>query len=202
VKGFSHEVRSAELGSVLKDIDKADKSSGGEAPRKVAPAMYAHIDNGPLWARALFERVLGPEEAQRLCGCRWAIINVWRPIKPITRNPLGFCDTSTVEDDDLVPVHAKLTSTWGNPTTDLSDIQTQVYNVKANTQHRWYFASGMQPDEVLFLTIFDTNKTVDGHPRRVVHSAFPYVSEEGSLPRESIEFRSLVVWEDQKAEEN
>lgn len=163
--------------------------------------MYAHVDNGPLWANRLFQQVLTSEEATRFHGCRWAIINAWRPIRTIHRNPLGVCDPSTVLDADLVPVYAKLTPTWGNPTKDLSADESQVYNVRANPNHRWYFASAMRPDEVLLITIFDTNKTVDGVARRVVHSAFPYADEQGASPRESIEFRSLVIWEDQQAEE-
>ncbi len=194
VKGFSHEVRSANLDTVLRSIDQHKEKH--QSP----PAMYAHIDNGPEWARMIFNQILEPEEAERFRHCRWAIINAWRPIKPVTRNPLGVCDTSTVADEDLVPVYAKLTRTWGNTVTDMSAQQSQVYNVKANPRHRWYFASEMQPDDVLLITIFDTNKTSDGHPRRVIHSAFPYESEGDKSPRESIEFRSLVVWDDQQAE--
>jgi hypothetical protein len=163
--------------------------------------MYAHIDNGPEWARQLFNRFFTREEVEHCKSCRWAIINAWRPIKTVQRNPLGVCDTTTVLDTDLVPVYAKLTPKWGNTLQDLSAEQSQVYNVKANPNHRWYFASAMQPDEVLLITIFDTNKTDNGFPRRVVHSAFPYESEQGASIRESIEFRALVVWEDQRAEE-
>lgn len=191
------------MGTVLDRInkEKSATTSNGDTPRKSPPAMYAHIDNGPKWARQLFGRFFTREEAERFRGCRWAIINAWRPIKTIHRNPLAVCDTSTVPNADLVPVYAKLTPTWGNTLEDLSAEQSQVYNVKANPDHRWYFASAMQPDEVLLITIFDTNKTADGVPRRVVHSAFPYESGEGaSSPRESIEFRALVVWEDQQAE--
>jgi hypothetical protein len=203
VKGFSHEVRSADTATVLKSFETPGDGDDSK-PAGVAPAMYAHIDNGPIWARTLFNRVLGAEEAERLHDRRWAIINIWRPIKTITRNPLGVVDTASVRDDDLVPVYARLPSSWGNPTKDYSDQDGndgQVYNVKANPAHRWYFASHMQPHETLFITIYDTNKTHDGHKRRVVHSAFPYATPSSSdEPRESIEFRSLVVWEDQAAD--
>ena len=168
---------------------------------KSPPAMYAHVDNSPGWARTLFQRIFGAEEAERLRGSRWAIINAWRPLKPIVRDPLGLCDTATVLDDDLVSVHAMATAAWGNSVKDFTGQQAEIYNVKANPLHRWYFASAMQPDEVLLITNFDTNKSVDGYPIRVVHSAFPYASEYGAPPRESIELRALAVWEDQQAEE-
>jgi hypothetical protein len=184
-----------DLDTILSGMDGDDSA---KAPRRSPPAMYAHIDNGPEWAEALFCKILGSEEADRLRqrGCRWAIINAWRPIKPVTRNPLGVVDTATVAAEDLVPVYAHLTPTWGNPAQkDLYDHAAQVYNVKANPAHKWYFASKMQADEVLLITIFDTQRTAGGHERRVVHSAFPYSSGSTVAPRESIEFRSLVVWD-------
>ena len=178
-----------------------DKIKNDEMFYKSPPAMYAHIDNSPAWAWTLFQRIFGAEEAERLRGSRWAIINAWRPIKPVARDPLGVCDTSTVPDDDLVSVYARPTATWGNSVKDFSGQQAEIYNVKPNPLHRWYFASAMQPDEVLLITNFDTNRSVDSYPLRVVHSAFPYESEDRAPPRESIELRALVVWEDQQAEE-
>lgn len=200
MKGFSHEVRNTDMGADSNGISQ-EKNDKSDSPRKLPPAMYAHIDNGSEWAHVLFDRIFSREQAERFQGRRWAIINAWRPIKTIHRNPLGVCDTSTVPDADLVPVYAKLSPKWGNTIEDLSAQESQVLNVKANPNHRWYFASAMRPDEVLLLTIFDTNKTANGVPRRVVHSAFPCESEGAAAPRESIEFRALVVWEDQLAED-
>ena len=200
MKGFSHEVRSAELSGIMNRIEH-EKLKQDEIFYKSPPAMYAHVDNSPAWARILFERIFGAEEAERLRGSRWAIINAWRPVKPITRDPLGVCDTSTVADNDLVPVYAQATAAWGNSVKDFTGQSAEIYNVKANPLHRWYYASSMQPDEVLLITNFDTNKGVDGQPIRAVHSAFAYESEAGAPPRESIEMRTLVVWEDRKAEE-
>ena len=198
VKGFSHEVRSAELSSVQKVVDQST-TKDDEMISLSPPAMYAHIDNSPAWASTLFRNVFGAEEAERLAGCRWAIINAWRPIKLVARDPLGVCDTQSVSDDDLVPVYAKFTPNWGNSVQDFTGHQAEIYNVKSNPLHRWYFASAMQPDEVLLITNFDTNSNIDGNPIRCVHSAFPYKSQDAAPPRESIELRTLVVWEDQKA---
>lgn len=201
VKGFSHEVRSAELSSIMNRIEQ-EQVKNDEMIYKSPPALYAHIDNSPSLAQTLFQRIFGAEEAERLRGSRWAIINAWRPIKPVGRDPLGCCDTATVLDDDLVSVYARPSASWGNSVKDFTGQEVEIYNVKANPLHKWYFASDMQPDEVLLITNYDTNKSVDGHPLRVVHSALPYARDERAPPRESIELRALVVWEDQRAEES
>ena len=177
-----------------------EKMKDEELIMKSPPAMYAHVDTGPDWAWVLFHHFFGREDFERLKGCRWAIINSWRPVKPVARDPLAFCDSATIQDDDLVSVYAKATAAWGNSVEDFTNTQAEIHNVKANPLHRWYYASAMEPDEVLLLTNFDTKKTVDGHLRRVVHSAFSYKPEDSAPTRESIELRHLVVWEDEPVE--
>jgi hypothetical protein len=45
-----------------------------------------------------------PEEADKLLQGRVQIINVWRPIKPVQRDPLAVAEASTVKDKDLVTI--------------------------------------------------------------------------------------------------
>jgi hypothetical protein len=43
-----------------------------------------------------------PEEADKLLRGRVEIINVWRPIKTVQRDPLAVAEASSVEEKDLV----------------------------------------------------------------------------------------------------
>lgn len=64
--------------------------------------------------------------------------------------------------------------------------------------HKWYYWSGMSPDEVMLIRCFDTK--LDGRCRRAPHSAFEDNRFLEDAPRESIEVRCLVFWEDQAPE--
>lgn len=64
--------------------------------------------------------------------------------------------------------------------------------------HRWYYLHGQDVDEVLLIKCFDSK--VDGRARRVPHTAFVSAEHEDEAPRESIEVRCLVFYEDQSAE--
>ena len=43
-----------------------------------------------------------PEEAEKLLKGRVQIINVWRPIKKVQRDPLAVAEANSVDDKDLV----------------------------------------------------------------------------------------------------
>ena len=43
-----------------------------------------------------------PEEAEKLLQGRVEIINVWRPIKTVQRDPLAVAEASSLDDGDLV----------------------------------------------------------------------------------------------------
>lgn len=164
------------------------------------PANFAHIDQGPESALVILKGTLPAEESERLLKSRWAIINAWRPLKPVHRDPLAVCDYRSVDDKDLKEVRATPpNSNFGNSKITKRELKNpmgfQVMLVKENPAHQWYYASGMQPDETLLLTIYDTKKTASNVARRCPHSSIPI--RDSDEVRESIEFRTLVFWEDQ-----
>lgn len=125
-----------------------------------------------------------PEEAERLSRGRVQIINVWRPIKTVQRDPLAVAEADSVPDSDLVGVELIYPNRRG-----------ETYTVRHNPSHRWYYKSGLSPDEVLLIKCFDSKK--DGRARRVPHTAFvDPTAPEGAPGRESIETRCLVFHED------
>lgn len=124
-----------------------------------------------------------PEEADRLLKGRYQIINVWRPIKPIYKDPLAVADAHSVPDSDLIP--AKLI---------YPDREGETYVVKANPAHKWYYRYGQTPDIVTLIKCFDSK--TDGRARRVPHTAFVNPETVDYPPRESIEVRALVFHPD------
>lgn len=70
-----------------------------------------------------------------------------------------------------------------------------TWAVSANPEHRWYYAKELTPEEVLLIKIYDS-QGVEGEVRATPHCAFVTEGDEGP-PRESVEVRCLVFWEDQ-----
>ena len=144
------------------------------------PVARVHVDQTSLSGRERVTRHL-PAEAERLLAGRVRIVNLWRPIRgPVFDRPLAMADGASVAPADLVA-------------TDLlyPDRTGETYSVTYNPAHRWYYWSGMQPDEVLLLKCYDSAE--DGRTRLSPHTAFvdPRVGDDVP-PRQSIELRALV----------
>jgi hypothetical protein len=169
---FDHTVRRREQGV-------EDRTQG--APRQ--PATRIHGDYTELSGPQRVRDLMGAE-AGDLLGRRFAIVNVWRPIRgPLNDAPLAVCDAASVADGDLVPQ-------------DLiyRDRKGEVYGLTYNPAHRWYYAPAMEADEALLLKCYDSLK--DGRARFMPHTAFTDPSAPANtIPRESIELRTLVFFD-------
>ncbi|OCK73018.1 hypothetical protein K432DRAFT_438422 [Lepidopterella palustris CBS 459.81] len=146
------------------------------------PVRRVHIDQSYNASRNRVSYHL-PEEADNLLQRRFQIVNVWRPIKTIYKDPLAIADAYSVPDSDLVGAALIYPNRKG-----------ETYAVKANPQHRWYFKYAQRSDEVTLIKCFDSLE--DGRARRVPHTAFVDSSEEDKEPRESIEVRALVFYDE------
>ena len=125
-----------------------------------------------------------PTEADALLAGRVQIINVWRPIKTVERDPLAFANATSVPDTDLVPLGLIYPQRKG-----------ETYGVRHNEAHRWHYRSRLTPEDVILIKCFDSK--TDGRARRVPHSAFEDPdTKEGTPSRESIEVRALVFHPD------
>ncbi len=114
---------------------------------------------------------------------RFAIINVWRPIRgPVVDQPLALCDATSIASGDLVSMERRAEERVG-------ELQVALYN----PNQRWYFYTQMQPDEVLLFKTYDSAE--DGRTRFTPHTAFvDPTADKGAPPRESIESRCLVFF--------
>ncbi len=124
-------------------------------------------------------------EAEELLNRRFAIVNVWRPIRgPLHDAPLAVCDAGSVADGDLVPQDLIYRDRTG-----------EIYGLTFNPAHRWYYAPAMRADEALLLKCFDSAR--DGRARFMPHTSFVDPNAPADmLPRESIELRTLVFFDD------
>jgi hypothetical protein len=155
-----------------------DRKTG--APRQ--PVSRVHNDYTVRSAPQRVRDVVGGEAAE-LLRRRFAIINVWRPIRgPLEDAPLAICDARSVSPPDLVA-------------TDLvyPDRTGEIYNVTFSPTHRWFYAPRMGIDEAFAFKVYDSAE--DGRARFAPHAAFHDPTAPASpLPRESIELRALVFY--------
>ncbi len=163
---FDHTIRRAPAGS------KGDKLNR-------APVQQVHIDQTYDASLSRVPHHL-PDEADELVKGRVQIINVWRPISTVQRDPLAVADAHSVPESDLVARQLIYPNRNG-----------ETFSVKHSPGQKWYYRSGLAPDQVLLIKCFDSK--TDGRARRVPHTAFEDPSAPSDAPtRESIETRALV----------
>ena len=109
---FDHNVRSRPMAK--------RRENGAQEPVKVAHNDYT-LKSGPQRVRDLL-----PDEADALLKNRFAVINVWRPIRgPVQESPLAVCDARSMVQDDFVKHVLKY-----------RDRDGEVYSVAYNPNHQ------------------------------------------------------------------
>lgn len=168
---FDHTVRQHLYGT-------QDRTPG--MPRQ--PALSVHNDYTEQSAPQRVRDLTG-EAAKTLLRRRFAVINVWRPIRgPLYDAPLAVCDATSARPEDFVPSELMYRDRIG-----------ETYAVKYNPGHRWLYVSRMLPDEALLLKCYDSRR--EGVARFAPHTAFQDPSAPADrLPRESIELRTLAFF--------
>lgn len=151
------------------------------------PVKRAHIDQSENASFNHVKRHLG-EDAERLQQCRFQVLNIWRPIKTIFRDPFAVCASHSVPDEDILPVKLIYPDWVGEPCTILP-----------NKKHEWFYKFAQTPEEVLMFKCYESKK--DGRARRVPHAAFVDKEMAEREPRQSIEVRALVFYEDDELRE-
>lgn len=166
--------------------DRGDGAANPDGSR--GPARIVHVDytiaSGPQRAAD----VLGRETVARVLdtGGRIAEINVWRPIAgPVRRSPLAVADASSVDPDDLIATEQRFPDRTG-----------EIYMLAHAPAQRWCWVSAMTRDETLFLKGWDSLD--DGRARFTPHGSFGLPGQNPDAPpRESIETRAYLVFEEQ-----
>jgi hypothetical protein len=166
---FDHTLRSAD-------------SAMREAKQISGPVRNAHNDytewSGPQRVRDLLRN-----EADELLKRRFAVVQVWRPIRnPVQREPLAIADARSIGTKELIPSSRVYPDRVG-----------EVYHCTFNPEHHWYYFPNMQRNEAVVFKTFDSSK--DGRARWTAHTAFDDpTSPPDAPPRESIEMRTLAFF--------
>jgi len=180
VKIFNHIVRNA---PALRTGENAGAGYKG-------PAQRPHVDSAPSYIQEMLENSFGAEEAASFVSGRHAIINMWRPLKTVQKDPLAVCDSFTVPEEDYHMFTYKK-DTFEH-TKGEGKRGAEVYFTKAGKgEHKWYYLHGQTPKEVLLFKIFDS---ADGVAQRVTHSSFEDPETVDQPTRESIEIRAVACW--------
>src|SRR5258705_7068229 len=109
-----------------------------EAPKIREVVRRVHNDYTE-WAAPQRVRDLLPNEADDLLKRRFAIVQVWRPIRhPVETFPLAICDARSVAFEDFVISERRYPDRIG-----------QTYAAKYNPDHRWYYFPRMRREEAL-----------------------------------------------------
>ncbi|KAK4505935.1 hypothetical protein PRZ48_003900 [Zasmidium cellare] len=202
---MAHVIRNATFEEVQKEAKEVEQREGGDGMvQKMNPARTAHCDQSYKGAEQILRIQFDEKRVEEILMKRWAIVNVWRPLKPIHRDPLAVCDWRSIsESEDLIGVDIKLPPPGKHSSLGKAhgvvpaQHMWERWDFKYNPNHKWYYASNMTPDECLLLKIFDSKK--DGRARCCPHTAFVGERDEGPA-RESVELRTLVFWDDEGAE--
>ncbi|HZC55841.1 MAG TPA: CmcJ/NvfI family oxidoreductase [Xanthobacteraceae bacterium] len=135
------------------------------------------------WSAPQRVRDIVPDEAEDLLKRRFAIIQVWRPIRhPVETFPLAMADAQTLAPSDMIVSERRAPGRIG-----------QTYAIKYNPQHKWYWFPRMRREEAYVFKVFDSEK--DGRARWTAHTAFADpTSPPNGRPRESIEIRTLAFF--------
>jgi hypothetical protein len=159
--------------------EKVQQATGARPPVK-----GVHNDYTESSAPVRLREIVGDAEAERRFKKRWAIIQVWRPIRgKVLVDPLGICDGRTIPEKGFILVQRRYKYRTG-----------EVYHIAYNPAHVWYYFPEMVRDEALVFKVFDTDTRVA--TRFTAHSAFDDPNTpHNPPPRESIETRTFAFWD-------
>jgi hypothetical protein len=151
--------------------------------RKIREVVRRVHNDYTEWSGPQRVRDLLPQEADDLLSRRFAIVQVWRPIRhPVESFPLAICDARSISPQDFVVSERRYPDRIG-----------QTYAITYNPEHRWYWLPRMRREEALVFKVYDSAK--DGRARWSAHTAFEDpTSPPKARPRESIEIRTLAFF--------
>jgi hypothetical protein len=159
----------------------ADEALRGAAKIR-DPVRRVHNDYTEWSAPQRVKDLMG-DEAPALLSRRFAIVQVWRPIRhPVESWPLAIADARSLSERDMVVTERRYRDRVG-----------QTSAITWNPKHRWYWFPRMWPDEALVFKVYDSMR--DGRARFTAHTAFADpATPPDARPRESIEIRTLAFF--------
>lgn len=125
---------------------------------------------------------------------RYAAYSVWRPLKPVKRDPLAVADWRTTNIESLAPIEYRATSNVVPSGEYMLELFTQTPKAKDSGQ-RWYCKPNQTPDDVLILKFADTAAATDpAIAGGCAHCSPALAGVDEEEPRMSVEARVMVFW--------
>lgn len=206
-----------EVTEIVKKLTGADRvvsrgwmiRTSGELPeRKVVgyahqggiqpPAADAHVDFTPATAERIARRTYEENFPDEKPYSRFIASSLWRTFSPPPQDwPLALCDGASVGLEEGTPNTLVIVDEIPDRETMLADIPDEDEAIRAaifhyNPEHRWWYFSNMNRDEVVLLKFHDSDDT---KAIRVPHTAFHDPSFPDASPRESIEVRTIAYFD-------
>jgi hypothetical protein len=166
------------------------------------PGIDVHVDYTTTRSHILARNLLANTKEFKYSGepdpeftySRFLCINLWRAISPGSQDwPLAVCHSKSVQPDEGTPNVMVVCDTLPdmNNLGPLNDEEglLAAFIFEYREGHRWYYFSDMTETELLAFKLFDSSDPQGRSP----HAAF-FDKMEGTVPRESVEIRSVAYF--------
>ncbi|KDO30257.1 hypothetical protein SPRG_19807 [Saprolegnia parasitica CBS 223.65] len=162
----------------------ADASEAKQGSKR-RPSPLVHVDQTPATG-AMYTAKLPPELRDLVENgtLRLRILSVWQPLVPVVLDwPLALAESSSCPETRLVSCKTRFPSGYVGA-------MALVQDDEPSDALRWWYWSGMQPHEALWIQNFDSST-----PTRSPHTSFrdPRVQASASTHRKSAEARVVLV---------
>jgi hypothetical protein len=173
------------------------RNSAATGPTVQPPAAEAHVDFTQGFAERRAEAMYRNAHPQGPGYRRFIGFSLWRALSaPPQDMPLALCEGRSVRNDEGTR----------NTKVDVAEIPTgdALYAPIAGEEdmpaatifhhspgHRWWYFPDMEPDEVIFIKLYDSDHT---KAWRCPHTAFRDSSRPDARPRRSMEFRGMAYF--------
>jgi hypothetical protein len=148
-----------------------------------APVRGVHNDYTENSAPRRLRDILGDAAAEERMKKRFAIIQVWRPIRGnVYADPLAISDGRSIPREGFIL-----------NTRRYKDRTAETYHIAYHPAHEWFYFPEMTRDEALVFKVYDSNT---GVTEFTAHTAFEDPNTPADAPpRESIETRTFAFWD-------
>src|SRR5262245_6223887 len=160
--------------------DEQARNATGARP----PVKGVHNDYTENSAPRRVRDILGDAEAEKRFRKRYAIIQIWRPIRgAVMIDPLAICDGRTIPQQGFILLQRRYPHRTA-----------EVYHIAYNPAHVWFYFPQMTRNEALVFKVFDSDTSKP--TRFTAHTAFDDPNTPPNAPpRESIETRTFAFFD-------
>ncbi|KAF2737842.1 hypothetical protein EJ04DRAFT_541705 [Polyplosphaeria fusca] len=166
----------------------------GNATQK-GPLHRVHIDQSYSGADLVLRKHLPASTYTALLASRsrWQIVNLWRPLRTIFKDPLAVGAAGTFGEEQLVQAEVR----YVKQESPLNRSLTWAVRPPAQEgRNEWFYKNEQGVGEVWFIKCFDSWEG-EGVARRAPHCAFVDGEREGGgwEDRESVEVRAVLIYD-------